>query len=82
MQTKSESKTEMVAPAAKLVRMKAVRDVTDHTGKVVPLGNEFETTEEHANELSTPIKGHYAFEGERFNGRGVENHEFIRAVRI
>jgi hypothetical protein len=82
MQVKSESKTEMVAPVAKLVRMKALRDVIDHNRKVVSIGQEFETTEEHANELSTPIKGHYAFEGERFNGRGVENHEFIRAVRI
>lgn len=82
MQAKSETKTEMVAPAAKLVRMRAVRDVVDHNQNIRKIGDEFETTEEHAEMLSKPIKGHYDFDGERYNGRGVTNHEFVRAVRI
>ena len=82
MQAKSESKTEMVAPPNKLVRMRAVRDVVDHNQQIIKIGQEFETTEEHAKMLSVPIKGHFDFEGERYNGRGVTNHEFVRAVRI
>ena len=82
MQAKSETKTEMVAPAKKLVRMRAIRDVVDHEYNVHKIGSEFETTEEHAEMLSKPIEGHYDFDGERFNGRGVTNYKFVRAERI
>jgi hypothetical protein len=77
-----KDKIEMVAPApVAMVRMRARRDVADHTGEVHKAGAEFETTPEFAEQLSKPLKGHYSFYGERSHG-AVESHDLTRAERI
>lgn len=79
--TKKDSKTEMVAGASQMVRLRARRDCMDHAGNVHKAGAEFETTAEHANQITMPIRGHMSFFGER-SPQAAEYHDLTRAERL
>ncbi len=77
-------KEEVTKSAVKLVKVRALRPITNPaTNIVVSPGQTIDVTEEQAAELTKDMKGAYAFRGERYNVDGeVKRHSLKRAELV